>query len=54
MTKLRTLIVDDEPLALKLLRSKLEKIEYIEIIGECKNGREAINATIDLNLILFF
>jgi two-component system LytT family response regulator len=54
MTKLRTLIVDDEPLALKLLRSKLEKIEYIEIIGECKNGREAINATIDLEPDLIF
>lgn len=54
MTKLRTLIVDDEPLALKLLRSKLEKIEHIEIIGECKNGREAITATIDLEPDLIF
>tara|TARA_R110002167_G_scaffold66801_6_gene188986 strand:- start:300 stop:1121 length:822 start_codon:yes stop_codon:yes gene_type:complete len=48
MNKLRTLIVDDEPLALKLLRVKLEKIESIEIVGECKNGREAIAATLDL------
>jgi two-component system LytT family response regulator len=54
MTKLRTLIVDDEPLALKLLRSKLEKIEQIEIIGECKNGREAINANIDYEPDLIF
>ena len=27
---------------------KLEKIESIEIVGECKNGREAIAATLDL------
>jgi two-component system LytT family response regulator len=48
MNKLRTLIVDDEPLALKLLRAKLNKIESIDIVGECKNGREAIAATLDL------
>lgn len=54
MTKLRTLIVDDEPLALKLLRSKLEKVPTIEIVGDCKNGREAINAIIDLEPDLVF
>ena len=48
MNKLRTLIVDDEPLALKLLRAKLGKVKAIEIVGECKNGREAIAATLDL------
>lgn len=48
MHKLRTLIVDDEPLALKLLRAKLNKLEVIEIVGECKNGREAIAKTLDL------
>lgn len=48
MNKLRTLIVDDEPLALKLLRAKLNKVANIDIIGECKNGREAIAATLEL------
>jgi two-component system LytT family response regulator len=48
MQKLRTLIVDDEPLALKLLRAKLGKLDTIDIVGECKNGREAIAATLDL------
>lgn len=48
MHRLRTLIVDDEPLALKLLRAKLNKLEMVDIIGECKNGREAIAATLDL------
>jgi two-component system LytT family response regulator len=54
MTKLRTIIVDDEPLALRLLRAKLTKIPEIEIIAECKNGREAIAATMDLAPDLMF
>ena len=54
MIKLRTLIVDDEPLAIKLLSAKLSKIAEIEIVGECKNGREAIAATLDLAPDLIF
>jgi two-component system LytT family response regulator len=54
MNKLRTLIVDDEPLAIKLLRAKLNKLEMIEIVGECKNGREAIAATLELAPDLIF
>ncbi|WP_297824153.1 LytTR family DNA-binding domain-containing protein [uncultured Paraglaciecola sp.] len=54
MMKLKTLIVDDEPLALKLLRAKLNKIANIDIVGECKNGREAIAATLDLAPDLIF
>jgi two-component system LytT family response regulator len=54
MIKLKTLIVDDEPLALKLLRAKLNKIAEVVIVGECKNGREAIAATLDLAPDLIF
>ena len=54
MSKLRTIIVDDEPLALSLLKSKLKKIEKIEIIAECKNGREAIEQTLALSPDLIF
>ncbi len=54
MTKLRALIIDDEPLALNILRAKLEKIPEIEIIAECKNGREAIETTLDLTPDLIF
>lgn len=54
MTKLSTLIVDDEPLALKLLRKKLEKSTEIEIVGECKNGREALEQIINLTPDLVF
>lgn len=41
MQALRTLIVDDETLARKLLRSYLEQYEELDIIGECKDGFEA-------------
>ena len=45
---LKVIIVDDEPLALKLLRAMLATLPEVEILCECKNGREAISATRDL------
>ena len=39
---IRTLIVDDEPLAREKLRSFLEKESDVEILGECRDGREAL------------
>ena len=44
MSKLRTIIVDDEPLALYLLESILAGFPGIEVIDRCRNGREAIHA----------
>jgi two-component system LytT family response regulator len=43
-TKLRisTVIVDDEPLARKGLSLRLAEFDNIEIVGECKNGLEAV------------
>lgn len=40
--KIRTLIVDDEPLARERLRSFLHGQPEIEVIGECGTGTEAI------------
>jgi DNA-binding LytR/AlgR family response regulator len=40
---LRTLIVDDEPIARRVLREELELIEDIEIIGEADNGKKALD-----------
>jgi DNA-binding LytR/AlgR family response regulator len=39
---LRTLIVDDEPVARRVLREELELIEDIEIVGEADNGAAAL------------
>jgi two-component system, LytTR family, response regulator len=42
--KFRTLVVDDEELARKVLRELLSAHEEIEIVAECKNGLEAVKA----------
>ena len=41
---IRTLLVDDEKLAIQGLQLRLEPFQDIEIIGTCANGREAIRA----------
>lgn len=41
---IRTLIVDDEPLARDRIRSLLEKEPAVEIVGECGDGTTAIRA----------
>jgi len=41
-TKIRTLIVDDEPLARDKIRMFLERDPEIEIIGECVDGHHAV------------
>lgn len=52
--KIRTLIVDDEPLARRNLRVLLEKDPQIEILDECRNGREAVKAINTLSPDLIF
>jgi two-component system, LytTR family, response regulator len=42
--RLRTLIVDDEELARKVLRELLSEHQELEIVAECKNGLEAVKA----------
>lgn len=41
--KVRCLIVDDEPLARKLIVSHASKIEGLELVGECSDAIEASN-----------
>lgn len=41
---IRTILVDDEPLAVQGLQLRLEAHEDVEIIETCLNGREAIRA----------
>ena len=52
--RLRTIIVDDEPLARRLLRSMLGDLAEIELVADCKNGREAISAVRELEPDLMF
>ena len=41
---IRTILVDDEPLAIQGLELRLQQFEDVEIIDKCMNGREAIRA----------
>jgi two-component system, LytTR family, response regulator len=53
-SKITTLIIDDEPYARKCIRGLLETDEEIEIIGECKNGYEAIEIINEKDINLVF
>ncbi|HEU5165771.1 MAG TPA: LytTR family DNA-binding domain-containing protein [Chitinophagaceae bacterium] len=41
--KLRCLLIDDEPPALKILASYISNINGLEIVGQCKNAIEALD-----------
>ena len=41
---IRTILVDDEPLAIQGLELRLQAFDDVEIIEKCQNGREAIRA----------
>ena len=40
--KIRAIIVDDEPLARQGLRIRLQEFDFLEVIDEANNGREAV------------
>src|SRR5690349_23758078 len=52
--KIRTIIVDDEPLARRNLRLLLANDPQIEILDECRNGGEAVKAINALSPDLIF
>lgn len=40
--KIRAILVDDEPLALRGLKLRLSEFPEVDVVGECSNGREAV------------
>jgi two-component system LytT family response regulator len=54
MKKIRTLVVDDEPLARERLTSLLAAEADIEIVGQCRDGEEAVTAIMDHSPDLVF
>lgn len=52
--KIRTLIIDDEPLAREGIRMLLEEDPDIVIIGECPDGREAVKEIVEQTPDLIF
>lgn len=54
LLKIKTLIVDDEPLARKGLNLRLAEFDNIELVGECKNGLDAVTMIPQLRPDLVF
>lgn len=44
MSKFRCIIADDEPLALRLIRSYVERIDSLELVGAYESGAEVLSA----------
>src|SRR5262249_32286660 len=54
MNSIRCMIVDDEPLARRRLRRLLRDHADVEIIAECRSGREAVEAIEQVRADLVF
>jgi two-component system LytT family response regulator len=52
--KIRTLIVDDEPLARERLRTLLERESDVDVVGECGEGLDAVETILRLTPDLVF
>jgi len=40
--RVRAVLCEDEPLALRALRQYLKDVEWVEVVGEARNGRDAV------------
>ena len=52
--KLRCLLIDDEPPALKVLESHISQINGLEIVAQCKNALEALDVLASKTVDLMF
>ncbi|MFA7272693.1 MAG: LytTR family DNA-binding domain-containing protein [Crocinitomicaceae bacterium] len=51
---MKTILIDDEPLARSVVRKYCEKLPSIEIVGECENGFDAVKMIDELKPDLIF
>jgi two-component system LytT family response regulator len=51
---MKTLIVDDEPIARRVLREQLELIREVVVVGEAENGKQALQRILELQPDLVF
>jgi two-component system LytT family response regulator len=54
VAEIRALIVDDEPLARRGIRQLLAPYRDVVVVGECRNGREAVRALAETRPDLVF
>lgn len=52
--KTQCIIIDDEPLAIKVINSHVAKFDFIEVVAECKNAMQAIEILKNQNINLMF
>jgi DNA-binding LytR/AlgR family response regulator len=50
----KCIIIDDEPLAIKLIKSHVSKFDFIDVVGECKNAIQAVDILRNENIDLMF
>ncbi len=53
-TKIRCIVVDDEPLARKVLKKHIERIPSLELVKQCTNAMEAAACLHELSVDLMF
>lgn len=51
---MKTLIVDDEPIARRILQQELDLFQEVKVVGEAANGKEALQKIIELKPDLVF
>jgi DNA-binding LytR/AlgR family response regulator len=52
--KLRCLLIDDEPPALKVLQSHISQVSGLEIVAQCKNAVEALDVLHEKSIDVIF
>ncbi|MBS1731348.1 MAG: response regulator transcription factor [Bacteroidetes bacterium] len=52
--KLKCIIVEDEPIARKILQEFIEEIDFLELVGQAENPLKAISLLSDNNIQLIF
>jgi len=54
MMKLKCIIIDDEPIARKILQEFIEEIDYLELVGQAENPLKAMGLLSDNEIDLIF
>ena len=53
-TRIKCLIVDDEPLAIKVIKSHIDKIDYLECVASCESAIDAYKVLNQQEIDLIF
>ena len=51
---MRCIIIDDEPLALELLEDNIKQVEYLHLVGSCRNAIQAMQLLQEHSVDLIF